>query len=60
MHVLTQALLYLLKFGPHPVAASLSLEQECSAPGLAADEDEPQEGEGFWLAQSPPLSVGRG
>ena len=29
---------------------------ESAMPGLAAYENEPQEGEGFWLAQPAPLS----
>lgn len=51
MHALPQFELDLLKRGPHAVTPGFALELESSAPGLAADEDEPQESEGFKPAQ---------
>ena len=39
MHAFTQSRLDFLEPGPHPVAPRLSLELECPASRLAADED---------------------
>jgi hypothetical protein len=60
VHALSQLHLDLLECGPHAVASALSLELEGSAPGLAAYEDEPQEGKRLWLAEPALLSTRRG
>ena len=49
----------LLKRCPHAVAPSFALKLEGSTPRLTADEDNAQEGKGFWLAQAKPLSPRR-
>jgi hypothetical protein len=59
VHAFSQLRFDLLKRGPHAVAPTFALELEGSASGLAADEDEPQEGERLWLAEPARLSTRR-
>jgi hypothetical protein len=59
VHAVTQLLLYLSKLRSHAVAPSFALELESSAPGPTANEREPQEGKGLWLAKPLPLSPSR-
>ena len=59
VHAFTQLRLDLLESGPHALAPCLAQKHECSAPGLATEEDEPQEREGLRPAKSAPLSPSR-
>src|SRR5450631_1287458 len=59
VHASAQLLLDLPKPRPHAVAPCLAMEQERSAPGLATNEREPQEGKGLWFAKPSTLSLYR-
>ena len=59
MHALSQLHLHILQLRSHPVAATLAVKLEGSPLRSAADEDEAQEGECLWLAQTAPLAVRR-
>jgi hypothetical protein len=59
MHAVTQLRLDLPKLRSHTVCPRLALKLERTAPGLTADEREPQEGEGFRFAKPSPLALSR-
>jgi hypothetical protein len=60
LHAPPQLLFDLSEFRSHAIAARLALELEGSPPRLAADEREPQEGEGLRFAEPTLLaSLGR-
>ena len=60
VHAAAQLFLDLPEFRPHAITPRLALELECPAPRRAADEREPQEGEGLRFAQTtPPASLRR-
>ena len=59
MHAATPLVLDLPKLGPHAIAPGFALEQECSAPALAAGEREPQESKGLRFAEPAPLAPHR-
>src|ERR1700733_8260261 len=59
MSSLSQFLLDFLVFRPHAVASGLPVKQEVALERLAADEGEPQEVEGFRLAEPTPFASDR-
>src|ERR1700730_3842436 len=58
MSALSQFLLDFLELRPHAVASGLPMEQEVALERLATDEGEPQEVEGFRLAEPAPFASG--
>jgi hypothetical protein len=56
---LSQFLLDFLEFRPHAVASGLPVEQEVALEGLAADEGESQEVEGFRFTEPAPFASDR-
>jgi hypothetical protein len=46
------------EFRPHTVPTGFPLKLEGTATGVPTNEDETQEGEGLWLAEPPPLTIG--